>query len=95
MRTRSILKLLPARVPLNVHPPCRTDDTWEEGFYRARRLINHRVAHDGAREYLVAWYGRKKNGEPWEDSWHAEEDVTSDLVAEYLHFPSCGRASAS
>jgi len=48
------------------------------------------VAHDGAREYLVAWYGRKKNGEPWEDSWHAEEDVTSDLVAEYESSRSFG-----
>lgn len=58
----------------------RDDDQW-----KVKKILKHRF--DRIREqniYLIKWDGKKKNGRSWSDSWHAEEDISSCLVEEYL-----------
>ena len=57
---------------------------WEEGYYKVKKILQHRAGAAGKKEYLVEWHGaNERTGQPWDPWWMSEEDVTSDLVKTY------------
>ena len=57
---------------------------WEEGYYRVKKLVEHRVKYNGTKEYLVQWQGKNpKTGQLWADTWCVADDLTPDLVDAY------------
>ena len=59
-------------------------ETWEAGYYKVRRVLDHRVAHGGTLEYEIEWAGNKKNGDAWDLDWVAADALTPDLIHEYM-----------
>ena len=57
---------------------------WEEGYYRVKKLVAHRLKYNGTKEYLVQWQGKNpKTGQLWADTWCVADDLTPDLVEAY------------
>ena len=64
-------------------PSAHRVDTWEEGYYSVKRIVNHRLLPDGTTEYEYEWKDKKLNGEPWPNSWSTADDLTPDLIQQY------------
>jgi hypothetical protein len=64
-------------------PSAHRVDTWEEGYYSVKRIVNHRLLPYGTTEYEYEWKDKKLNGEPWPNSWSTADDLTPDLIQQY------------
>ena len=67
----------------------RSVDTWEEGYYEIKRILDHRVVRGGELEYEVEWKP-KKDGTPWRTpagelltEWKKAEEITPDVIEAY------------
>ena len=43
----------------------RAIDTWEAGFFKVLRILDHRVLRGGTIEYEIEWDGKRLDGTPW------------------------------
>jgi hypothetical protein len=51
--------------------------------YAVDKILAVRKVRDGSLEYLIKWEGADEHGEPWDDSWQPESDLTDDLVSDF------------
>ena len=43
----------------------RVIDTWDAGFFKVNRILDHRVLRGGTIEYEIEWDGKRLDGTPW------------------------------
>ena len=62
---------------------CDRVETWDAGFFKVKRVLDHRAARGGKIEYEIEWLQLKKNGEPWPLEWVPADALTPDLIEAY------------